>query len=309
MDSVGDELGLKAGWEERTDWVQQVLRTLCMSCELKDEVLLQSDTHYRSDGASLFYTASTQPQTYNLLRQYLLHRFYSVPPPLHPDTTGTAPVPTQHSSRFPFPYRANVLDRDAVMVPAGWDSWGKIGVLRDGFDPARVGRAWETSLGGSSDQEREAGAGEGIEDLWSEMIPDTEKGPKVRISSCSISLPRWRRMNPADDYQLANPNLITTTAEPDQIFLSRQLDMLIKDPNRDPRASFRSALTPSSASIPQTPDGGVGVVGPMGSGGLSLPGVEKAMAEMEGGTAEDMKERFARIARRVSCLRSARPSA
>ncbi len=37
----------------------------------------------------------------------------------------------------------------------------------------------------------------------------------------------------------------------------------------------------------------------MGTGGLNLPGVEKAMAEMEGGSAEDMKERFARIARRV----------
>ena len=38
----------------------------------------------------------------------------------------------------------------------------------------------------------------------------------------------------------------------------------------------------------------------MGSGGLNLPGVEKAMAEMEGGTAEDMKEKFARLGRRVS---------
>jgi dynein light intermediate chain 1 len=43
------------------------------------------------------------------------------------------------------------------------------------------------------------------------------------------------------------------------------------------------------------------VVGPMGGGGggLSLPGVERAMAEMEGGSAEDMRERFARLGRRV----------
>jgi hypothetical protein len=38
----------------------------------------------------------------------------------------------------------------------------------------------------------------------------------------------------------------------------------------------------------------------MGTGGLSLPGVEKAMAEMEGAGAEDLKERFARLGRRVS---------
>lgn len=37
----------------------------------------------------------------------------------------------------------------------------------------------------------------------------------------------------------------------------------------------------------------------MGNGGLKLPGVEKAMLEMEGGTAEDLKEKFARLGRRV----------
>jgi dynein light intermediate chain 1 len=39
----------------------------------------------------------------------------------------------------------------------------------------------------------------------------------------------------------------------------------------------------------------------MGAGGLSLPGVERVMAEMEGGSVEDMKEKFARLGRRV-CL-------
>lgn len=34
MDTVGDEIGMKgAGWEERTDWIQQVLRTVCLACE------------------------------------------------------------------------------------------------------------------------------------------------------------------------------------------------------------------------------------------------------------------------------------
>lgn len=35
MDSVGEEVGMKgAAWEERTDWIQQVLRTICLACEL-----------------------------------------------------------------------------------------------------------------------------------------------------------------------------------------------------------------------------------------------------------------------------------
>jgi hypothetical protein len=53
-----------------------------------------------------------------------------------------------------------------------------------------------------------------------------------------------------------------------------------------------------------TSGGGGGVVGPMGNTGLglNLPGVEKAMMEMEGSglTGEDLKEKFARLGRRVS---------
>jgi len=78
---------------------------------------------------------------------------------------------------------------------------------------------------------------------------------------------------------------------------------LQKDPNRDPRASFRQAAAAVSASSAQTDHANsAGVVGPMGTGGLSLPGVEKVMAEMEGGSVEDMKEKFARLGRRVSIL-------
>lgn len=37
MDNVAEEIGIKGGrWEERTDWVQQVLRTICLSCKLSN---------------------------------------------------------------------------------------------------------------------------------------------------------------------------------------------------------------------------------------------------------------------------------
>ena len=64
------------------------------------------------------------------------------------------------------------------MVPAGWDSWGKINVLRGNFDPAKVGKAWEASLKRAGGEE---GDEEGIEDLWVEMIPDTERGLMVPL--------------------------------------------------------------------------------------------------------------------------------
>lgn len=33
MDVTGEEAGMKGQWEERTDWIQQVLRTVCLACE------------------------------------------------------------------------------------------------------------------------------------------------------------------------------------------------------------------------------------------------------------------------------------
>lgn len=124
------------------------------------------------DGAALFYTSSTQPSTYSLLRSYILHRLHSTPQ----STDNTSSIPTTQISRFPFMYRANVLDRDAVMVPSGWDTWGKINVLRDGFDPASILDLVQKDL-----EEEEGKIGKSLEDVWVRMIPD--------ISRTKVSLP------------------------------------------------------------------------------------------------------------------------
>lgn len=128
----------------------------------------------QADGAALFYTASTQPQTYTLLRSYLLHR-------LHSTSTSSASIsdytsaPPPQTSRFPFPHRANVLDRDAVMVPSGWDSWGKINVLRDGYDPAGILEVVERDLKAAEERE-----GVELERIWVGMIPDLSR---TKVSS------------------------------------------------------------------------------------------------------------------------------
>lgn len=89
---------------------------------------------------------------------------------------------------------------------------------------------------------------------------------------------------------------MTTHVEPENAFLARHFDTLAKDPNRDPRAAFRA---PGAASAAHGQAGEHGVVGPVGSGGLSLPGVEKAMQEMEGQGAEDLKDKFAKLGKKV----------
>ena len=40
----------------------------------------------------------------------------------------------------------NVIDRDKILIPPNWDSWGKIRVLRDGFDVEGVSSGWSVDI-------------------------------------------------------------------------------------------------------------------------------------------------------------------
>lgn len=79
------------------------------------------------------------------------------------------------------------------------------------------------------------------------------------------------------------PRVSTTDA--DSAFLSRHYEILQKELARDPRSSFR--IAGGSSDGERT----AGVVGPLGSGGLSLPGVQRALAEMEGTSTSNGKVR------------------
>ena len=43
----------------------------------------------------------------------------------------------------------NVIDRDKVLIPPGWDSWGKIRVLREGFDVEGTSSGWTVDISAS----------------------------------------------------------------------------------------------------------------------------------------------------------------
>ncbi|KAL8769387.1 MAG: hypothetical protein Q9209_004615 [Squamulea sp. 1 TL-2023] len=40
----------------------------------------------------------------------------------------------------------NVIDRDKILVPPNWDSWGKIRVLREGFDVEGISSGWSIDI-------------------------------------------------------------------------------------------------------------------------------------------------------------------
>ncbi|KAH9967043.1 dynein light intermediate chain-domain-containing protein [Lactifluus volemus] len=215
-------------WEERTDGIMQILRAVCLKY-----------------GAALFYT-TTQPTTLNVLRQYALHVLFVPPAPASDGLLDGTTAPARNP--FPFLHKPNTLDRDRIVVPAGWDSWGKIAVLRDGFDAKAWGEAWERDLSfeAGADDESETGARK----LYAALVPD--QGPK-----------------PNSLLPLNNPT-------PEQAFLAKNYDENARRADRDPRGIFRSPVDPSAPPA-------AGLVGPLGSSSFSLPTVERALAEMEGG--------------------------
>ncbi|PQE15790.1 dynein light intermediate chain protein [Rutstroemia sp. NJR-2017a BBW] len=94
--------------EDEFDFVLQSLRTILLK-----------------HGASLIYTTPgvTSPL------QGLIHSSLGI-----------------HSLLKRQPIRHNVIDRDKVVVPPNWDSWGKIRVLREGFDVEEVNKGWSLDI-------------------------------------------------------------------------------------------------------------------------------------------------------------------
>ncbi|OBZ70333.1 Cytoplasmic dynein 1 light intermediate chain 1 [Grifola frondosa] len=211
-------------WEERTDSVMQVLRTICLKY-----------------GAALFYT-TPQPSTLQDLRQYALHVLFTPPAP-SPSLLSSTDVAAPIRNPFPFQHKPNTLDRDKIVVPAGWDSWGKITVLRDGFEAKLWGEAWENDLDHS---EGETGS-PSAKKMYAAIVPDQGAKPPP--------LPPFN-----------NPT-------PEQAFLAKNYDENSKKPDRDPRGAFRNPNETAAA----------GIVGPMGSSSFNLPNVERALTDMEGG--------------------------
>jgi dynein light intermediate chain 1, cytosolic len=139
---------------------------------------------------------------------------------------------------FPFSHKPNTLDRDHIVVPAEWDSWGKFAVLRDGFDAKAWGEAWERDLSfeAGADEESETGARK----LYAALVPD--QGPKVRAPLALFSLAR--ELTVISD--TAEP--ASTAQQPDArtSLLAKNYDENARRANRDPRGIFRSPVDVSS---------------------------------------------------------------
>lgn len=151
MESLERERGWK---EDEFDFVLQSLRTVLLKRTLHH--IEQNAKHARTDldldGASLIYTIPSVPTQL----QALIHSSLAV----------------QSVVKKP-QLKHNVIDRDKVVVPPSWDSWGKIRVLRDGFDVERVSQGWSADISQDRDgATNEEGSPHGAVALFEDTIQD-----------------------------------------------------------------------------------------------------------------------------------------
>ncbi|KAJ3171718.1 hypothetical protein HDU88_007798 [Geranomyces variabilis] len=189
------DLGYK---EEQFDFIQQTLRTICLKY-----------------GAGLVYTSTHLPETFDTLRSYIFDLLLSPPP-------DTSTANATFKSPYGPPMKPQVVERDNVFVPAGWDSWGKINILRTGFDCAAI--AHDSDLNGNNAH---------------------EASPPTAIYQSVIAVP------PVQKLYTSEPAVV---AENEQTFLERHLELLQNttgspgpSSSSDPSRGVKTPTSPSPA--------------------------------------------------------------
>jgi dynein light intermediate chain 1 len=194
------------GWkEEEFDVVLQFMRTVLLRRESTVKPLLETSSLSAADGASLIYTTpsvSSQLPT-------LIHSSLGI-----------------HSLLKKQPLKHNVIDRDKVVIPPNWDSWGKIRVLRDGFDVDLVSNGWSIDLDQPFPRPEPNGtdAENGQVNGDSERAAADPEGSTVVLYEDSVQDPSM------DALQLAGRDTHSTKLEVEtidtQTFLGQQLKVL-----------------------------------------------------------------------------------
>lgn len=153
-------------------------------------------THYYVivvlDGAALFSVSRARPATFERLRAYLLHRLFATPslstsfnPSNNVNNVNAASTAEQRKDvsmtarSFTFPHRANVVDREEMVVPAGWDSWPKIKILREGFDCGALSVSWARAT--ISEEDNEDDDSSAVLTNYEAIIPNIEADDEVSV--------------------------------------------------------------------------------------------------------------------------------
>ncbi|KAL6718768.1 hypothetical protein ACLMJK_003002 [Lecanora helva] len=207
-----DDLERDQNWnEEEFDYVLQFLRTILMK-----------------HGASLVYTSNSVPN--------------SLPTLLH-TTLGI------HSLLKKQTLKHNVVDRDKVLVPPNWDSWGKIRVLREGFDVEAISNGWSIDIRSSphSIETAEEGTERAETTKPNGQVPNASfEGAVLPNYESTIHDPQRHKFNTTSD---SKPHM-EVPVQPHQDFLAAQLETISQLQAEEEKAV--ASKTPPSTNNPST---------------------------------------------------------
>ncbi|KAL8733261.1 MAG: hypothetical protein Q9166_002278 [cf. Caloplaca sp. 2 TL-2023] len=211
------------GWrEEEFDFSLQYLRT----------VLLKH-------GSSLIYTSLSVPN--------------SLPTLIH-SSLGI------HSLLKRQTLKHNVIDRDKVLIPPNWDSWGKIRVLREGFDVEGISSGWSVDIqlpprpppSQASENEPADTSTPTTTTTTTTTTHPTKRPPSPEISGSILPIYEQNIPNPYKHRPSTFPPIgevpLSTTAPTMQEFLKTAQEELLRLTETEEKAS--SAAQPSSHHPP-----------------------------------------------------------
>ena len=202
--------------EEEFDYLLQFLRTILLKrTSASPSPLSHADPE--EDGASLVYTSNTVPNSVPLLLRASL---------------GI------HSALAREPLKHNIVDRDRILIPPNWDSWGKIRVLRDGFDVEGISSSWSEEI--------------------SHPVPSDAKAPvltQAPISAFNDVVRDPKGAVARDDEPASNGHLEVQTP-PMQEFLARQLEVMEQLKAEEEAQKTKEGKDTAPDAAPVTSDGG-----------------------------------------------------
>ncbi|KAK4237881.1 dynein light intermediate chain-domain-containing protein [Achaetomium macrosporum] len=216
-DALGLPLAVVCQNAEKMEYLE---KTQSWKEEEFDIVLQFMRTVLLKHGASLIYTTPSVPSQLPIL----IHSSLGI-----------------HSLLKKQPLKHNVIDRDKVVVPPNWDSWGKIRVLRDGFDVDRVSKGWSIDLDQPfpRPQPNGADAENGQVNGENEHAVADPEGSTVTLYEEAVQDPTM------DALQLAGRNTHSTQLEVEtidtQTFLAQQLKVLEAFKQKNEEASREDA--------------------------------------------------------------------
>lgn len=191
------------GWhEEEFDFILQFMRSILLKRECSRYTVRRNWSDHNADGASLIYSA---PYLANSL-QSLIHSSLGI-----------------HSLLKRQSLRHNVIDRDKILVPSNWDSWGKIRIIREGFDMEGVSTAWSIEI---QDPPEPLFSRSGNESSQQNPQAEADDGSSaVAIFEQAIKDPKRNTTLAPPGSQLNGNNIEVETSEM-QSFLTKQLEVL-----------------------------------------------------------------------------------